>query len=268
MSETLAARAHTAFKRLEDYTLWFYGPPKVGKTSTALSLYGPGQTLLIATEKGYAALDVPAVVDVKSWQDFVAVKNALLENPGKYKAVIIDTIDRLHKLCQFYICKRHAMDYPSDMKVGKGWGLITNEFRKEVAPLTQEEFAVAFISHQTLERSDNPKASANSLKRIPAISGAPGGMVRELANFEFYMTVATKLPPGVTFDNQEQLDKVELLEHRVLLTRPTALAEVGGHFNFDEAQVDLGSSPLEGANNLRAAFERALARETNKLTNT
>lgn len=136
---------------LSDYIVLLYGIKKIGKTSMCQYFDNP---FFIMLEPGAKALPVYQTCDengkpriVKSWVEFKEwIK--LLEKDKKYKVIIIDTVDRLFKLCQKDVCKRLCITHPSEGEWGKGWEAVREEFEEWVlGRLLGMGKGVVFISH-------------------------------------------------------------------------------------------------------------------------
>jgi hypothetical protein len=116
-------------KTITDYSIFLYGPPKIGKTSF---IANEDKVLFIATEAGLNALSTYQVIP-SAWEDLLDIFSALGKNPDKYSAVAIDTIDNAYRLCSEYILKKYHVTHESDLAYGKGWTLVNNEFYRVIS---------------------------------------------------------------------------------------------------------------------------------------
>lgn len=134
-----------------DYTTLLYGVKKIGKTSMCQYF---DMAFFIMLEPGAKALSVYQTCDedgrprvVKTWAEFKQWV-VLLEKEKRFKTIIVDTVDRLFKLCERHVCQKLAISHPSEEEWGKGWGAIRDEFDEWVlGRLMGMGKGVVFISH-------------------------------------------------------------------------------------------------------------------------
>ena len=134
-----------------------YGAPKIGKTTfCATQLPKP---LIVATEKGYAAIPGVMAVDVTKWTQFKQIVKQL-ENPAareKYETVVIDTAVILNSLCEEYICQQNGVNSLSEIPYGKGYGLYEKELSNIFRKITMMGLGLVFITHQEIKINKNDK---------------------------------------------------------------------------------------------------------------
>ena len=83
---------HQVSRDLRGYSVFFYGEPKSGKTTTAAKF---PSSLLLAFEKGYSAIPGVMAQPINSWSEFRQVLRQLKSDAAKaaYATIIIDTAD-------------------------------------------------------------------------------------------------------------------------------------------------------------------------------
>lgn len=142
--------------------LWIllFGRPKIGKSTWASSF---PKAIFACAEEGHSALEVirVSIDDWKtdkspskdengvmrcSWYQFV---EELQSNRDAlpYRTCIVDTADRLYRICFDWMCKEKGIEHPADLKYGKGWDMIGNEFRIGVLRLRALRLGAVFVSH-------------------------------------------------------------------------------------------------------------------------
>lgn len=125
--------------------IWFiYGPPGIGK-STFVSKCK--DTLFLSTDQGLRFLNVYKR-PLASWQDFKKYIKLLRETkPKRYKAIAIDTIDIVFKMCRKYVLDKRGLEHQSDEQWGKAYDLVNTEFELTMAKLCNLPYGIFFISH-------------------------------------------------------------------------------------------------------------------------
>ena len=132
--DILGLKPHQVSRDLRGYSVFFYGEPKSGKTTTAAKF---PSSLLLAFEKGYSAIPGVMAQPINSWSEFRQVLRQLKSDAAKaaYATIIIDTADIAYDYVSKYICdnaKRpdggFGVDNIADIPFGKGYGLVSQEF--------------------------------------------------------------------------------------------------------------------------------------------
>ena len=95
-------KPHQVSRNLKGYSVFFYGEPKSGKTTTATKF---PNSLLLAFEKGYSTLANIMVDPINSWAEFRKVLRQLKDERSKemFETIIVDTADIAYDYCTKYI---------------------------------------------------------------------------------------------------------------------------------------------------------------------
>jgi hypothetical protein len=164
--------------------LLVYGPPGIGKTTLAASV-DADHTLLLATEPGTGGIEA-YVQPIRSWEEFLATGSALANDKHDFHTVAVDTADELFRFCQEHVMAQHHIAHPSDLEWGKGWQLLSDEFRLRVGRLCNLGLGVIFTSHS---KDEEVKQRVGSITRsVPTIAGQGG---KFLMGFVDYILFAT-----------------------------------------------------------------------------
>ena len=120
--------------------------PKSGKTTTASQF---PKSLLIAFEKGYAAIPGVMAMPVNSWADFLKVLRQLKDPRAKeqFETIIIDTADIAWDYCEQYVCSQAGVDTIGDIPFGAGYSKVAKEFDSKLRSVVQLDFGLVLISH-------------------------------------------------------------------------------------------------------------------------
>lgn len=148
-------KPHQVSRDLKGYSVFFYGEPKSGKTTTAARF---PKSLLLAFEKGYNTLAGVMANPINSWAEFRKVLRQLKDERSKemFSTIIVDTADIAYDYCTKYICdnaKRsdggYGVDKVSDIPYGQGYGMIEKEFDECLRSIVQMDYGLVLISHST-----------------------------------------------------------------------------------------------------------------------
>ena len=179
---------------IEGKKIMFTGSNDTGKTYQACHFPKP---LLIMTESGGSAVNVPKVDCTDKWSEFKDVVNDLCsrdkndDKKPRPSTVIIDTAENLVKLSEKAICNEFGVRDLSEI-TGKqnGYNLARNDFQMQINRLTAKGYTVIFICHEeTIEKEDEithekynyvqPKGTSNEKSSMR--------MLRDLVDFCIYL---------------------------------------------------------------------------------
>jgi len=137
---------------VEKNAWFFFGPPKIGKTTLASGW--PNCIFLVTSEKEVKRLKVPYIL-VNTHKKLVAAVDELVDNRRKYKdkyqTIVFDFVDAMYTNCQIHVCKKLGIDHQSEAAFGKGVDMIDNEFKKFVNKAIGSQYGCVFISHLILK---------------------------------------------------------------------------------------------------------------------
>lgn len=141
-----------------EYTGIFEAPEKFGKT--AFSALYPN-AILLAAEKGYMA-QVINKKDINNWSDFVKFVDLLAKNREQIgtsvQTIIIDTVDELYPMAAPYVVKRESINDQvaykklKDIPYGQGWGLVDEEFKRQIKRIISMGFTILYLTHSTVKQ--------------------------------------------------------------------------------------------------------------------
>ncbi len=153
-------------KDLAKYTMFLYGREKIGKTTLAAQF---PDALFLMCEPGARSLEIYRI-NVNNWVDFVdSIK--LLKTSPKFKTIIIDTVDLAFKYCTDYVCKKLAIQHPSEGEWGMAYGMIRDEFVLQLSTLAKMGRGVIFLSHAQEAGIKKLKGEAYSISPTLSKSG-------------------------------------------------------------------------------------------------
>lgn len=131
---------------LEKSAFMFFGPPKIGKSTTASGW--PNCVYLCTSKKEVKRIKKPFIL-VNTHKKLVEAVDYLIENKRRlgYQTIICDFLDAMWTNCVVYICKKLKIEHPSEAGYGKGVDMIDLEFKKIITQLIGSNYGCVFISH-------------------------------------------------------------------------------------------------------------------------
>ena len=194
--DLLSLTPHKVSRNLRGYSVFFYGEPKSGKTTTAAHF---PEALLLAFEKGYNAIPGIIAQPINSWSEFKQTLRELKKDEvkAKFSTIVIDTADIAYDYCTKYICdnaKRpdggFGVDSISDIGYGKGYGMVSTEFDEALRSIVQMDYGLVIISHATDKTFKNESGEEYN-QIVPTLDKRATNIVSRMADIIGYSRVVT-----------------------------------------------------------------------------
>lgn len=176
---------------LTQYKFAIYGIPGAGKSTLASKFPG---ALFVPTEPGLNYLEVHQITDddgnpkiCKNWTEFCQAIRIICATKHDFKTIVIDTVDNALEFCALHTLASRGVEHESDEGFGKGWNMITREFKKAINHLTNSGFGVVFISHEKTGQKET-----KGVKRIHtdmSLSNQGKTFINGLVDFVFFTYV-------------------------------------------------------------------------------
>lgn len=168
------------------YASLIYGRPGIGKTTWAASF---PDALLLSCErvsKGIECFDFNAENGgVRDWATMRAAVDLLEKEKGRFKTIVIDTIDAAYNHALAFACKRMGIAHPQDEGYGKGWDAVKAEFVGVMDRIWATGRGLVFISHA--KEAEIQSYSGEKYTRIqPTMSGQAYNFIKAKTDFVFY----------------------------------------------------------------------------------
>lgn len=175
---------HQVSRNMRGYSVFFYGEPKSGKTTTATKF--PNH-LLLAFEKGYNAIPGAMAQPINSWSEFRKVLRQLKdpEVQKKFETVVVDTADIAYDYCEKYICANHGVDAIGDIGYGKGYTLAGKEFDEALRSIVQMNYGLVLISH-AVDKTFTDEAGKEFNQIVPTLGSKPRNIVSRMCDIIGY----------------------------------------------------------------------------------
>jgi hypothetical protein len=174
------------------YSFLVYGREGIGK-STWLSSFP--DIIFVTAELGIKGLRVyewnHEHGGTTSWPIFLRLVEILETDPGRFKNVAVDTIDRLHDMCSDYICRQLGIARPGvDADGEKDWGAsyraINKEFTTTMDRILRAGLGLFMVSHvreTTVKQRSGPEYN----KMCASIADSPRRAIEAYSDFIFFL---------------------------------------------------------------------------------
>ena len=237
--DLLSIQPHQVSRDMRGYTVFLYGEPKSGKTTTATKF---PRHLLLAFEKGYNAIPGAMAQPINSWAEFRKVLTQLKDPKVKeqFETIIIDTVDIAYGYCEKYICANaprsdggFGVDSISDIPYGKGYSMVGQEFDESLRKIAQLDYGLVMISHGT-DKVFKDETGAEYNKIVPTLDKRAKNIVSRMVDLYGYSRIVT--------DDKGQ-------ESTKLFLRGTTRYEAGSRFKYTPDYIDFNYESLVNAIN-------------------
>lgn len=235
--DIFSIQPHQVSRNLRGYSIFFYGQPKSGKTTTAAKFE---KNLLLAFEKGYNAIPGVMAQPINNWAEFRKVLRQLKDSKAKdmFYTITIDTCDIAYDYCTKYICDNalrpdggYGVDSISDIPYGKGYGLVSKEFDECLRSIVMMDYGLILISHAT-DKVFKDEAGNQYNKIVPTLDKRANNIVARMADIIGYSRI-------VTDKDGNNLTK--------LFMRGTPRYEAGSRFKYTPDYIDFSYDNLVSA---------------------
>lgn len=213
------------------------GTNNVGKSYVSARLF-PGQTLWLATEKGYNAQGGLRPYDIESWGDFRdAVSQLTTRNKKKrekvramYKCVVVDVADKLPNLCNAYIISQYnekksakaqseggeftPITEIADIPFGGGYASLNKELDTQINKLALSGYCVVLIFHDEIRKIKDSRGKEYEFIVPKNTFSKAGNALKDIPDFMIYLE-----SQGVDDDGKPILSKGYCAQHKEFFAR-------------------------------------------------
>lgn len=245
----LNIQPHQVSRDMRGYSVFFYGEPKSGKTTTAVKF---PKHLLLAFEKGYNAIPGAMAQPINSWSEFKKVLRQLKdpEVHKQFETIIIDTADVAYDYCVKYVCDNapradggFGVDSVSDIPYGKGYGMVSKEFDDNLRSIVQMDYGLVMISH-SIDKTFTDEQGKEFNRIVPTLDRRAKNIVSRMVDIYGYAR-------GVTEADGTNVTK--------LFLRGTPRFEAGSRFKYTPDYIDFSYQNLVEA--VSEAIDRQMAED-------
>lgn len=247
--DIFSVKPHQVSRDMRGYSVFLYGEPKSGKTTTASHF---PKSFLLAFEKGYNAIPGIMAQPINNWSEFRKVLRQLKDPRAKemFETIIIDTADIAYDYCEKYICanaKRSdggfGVDSIADIPYGKGYGMVSKEFDECLRSIVMMDYGIVIISHAT-DKTFTDENGQQYNKIVPTLDKRANNIVARMCDIIGYSRIVT--------DDKGQ-------ESTKLFIRGTSRFEAGSRFKYTPDYIDFSYEGLVNA--IREAIDKQAAQD-------
>lgn len=226
-------KPHTISRDLKGYTIFIYGTPKSGKTTTAVKF---PKNLLFGFEKGYNAIPNIYVVPINSWSEALNYQNQLIKDATQvqkqldkdpncgaetqFSTITIDTADISFDLCEKYICNQNGVQSIGEIAYGAGWKMVEKEYDMFFRRFVNAGYGLVIISHDKVASIKDEKGQEYQ-KITSTLGSTPRKIVNRLCDIIGYIKPISEISK----------DGVENTKSYMFL-RGTSKWEAGSRFKY------------------------------------
>ena len=138
--------------------IFIYGPSGIGKTTLAASFPG---ALVLPAEDGAEQLDVARLPTPKTWAEALGFLDAVAAEPGEYRALVIDSVTALERLCFAFVAAVNGKPTVEAMGYGTGFPFVGTQwqlFLDKLDIIKCRGLAVVLIGHQAVVTYADPRS--------------------------------------------------------------------------------------------------------------
>ena len=239
-----------------------YGPPGVGKTSFAASI--PGRVFLIDDKEDgintlkaakLADADIPVLPPVKQWEDVLGVLRQLATAEHGYKALVIDTLGGLERLCHDFVCRNNFNGEWGEKGFagyGRGYEVALPEWRLMLNALDDcrgRGMSIMALTHSIVKPYKNPEAEDYD-RFVPDMHHKTWSLTHRWADMVLFMNYYVEVAKdGLRAKGRGGQD-------RVMYTEYHAAYEAKNRSGLP-SEIEMGDSGKQAWGNLKAALAEA-----------
>mgnify|MGYP003145964773 CR=1 FL=1 len=240
----------------------FYAPPGLGKTSLGAAIPNrvflvDDQELGIETLKASKRVDptTPVFPPASDWSSVLQMLTQLAEGDHAFKALVIDTLGGMERLCHQYVCQTHFngdwgekgfASYARGYEVAlPEWRLLLNAFDKVRAC----GISVVCLTHAVVRAHKNPLGEDFD-RFVPDVHGKTWNLTHRWADMVLFGNYYVEV------DTSGSRSKGRGGHDREMHTEWSAAFEAKNRHGLP-AEISMGTSGVDAWNNLKAAIAAA-----------
>lgn len=221
---------------IEETAFFFFGPPKIGKSTLASGF--EKAYFLVTSRKEVKKLKVPFTL-IDSWEATLEATKELLKSPTykkKYDFLVVDFVDQAYLNCTAKTCKDLKIKHVSEAGYGKGVDMVDFEFKQWINSLIASEYGIIFISH--VQTKEVIKQGGSFTKTTCTLPDRARKIILPLVSVIGYIDFVSQ--KTTTEDG-----KTKYRQKRVISFEPSEWLEAGDRDGYLPASMVLPDNPSE-----------------------
>ncbi len=241
-----------------------YGVPGIGKTS--LAAFIPGIVLAIAQdedginrlkEAGLVPEGVPVLPPVANWSDLLDMLEQLRTGEHNYKAIAIDALGSMERLCHEEVCRRDFNNDWTDkgfMGYMRGYETSLSEWRMFINALDklrdERRTSIMLLGHAKVSPFRNPEGPDYDRYNVD-VHNKTWALTHRWADMVLFANYEVAFAAG---ESTKKKAKAHGGQSRVIYTEHHAAYDAKNRHNLPD-EISMGSSGEEAYKNLAAAIK-------------
>ncbi len=172
-----------------------YGPEGIGKSSLAAQFPDP---IFIDTEGSTTELDVNRLPKPSSWTMLNQQVDWVKQQVGRFKTLVIDTVDWAEMQCTDFVCAQHNKKGVEDFGYGNGYVYVKEElgrFLNKLSDVIEVGINVVLTAHSQIVKFEQPDEMGSydryQLKLGKKTSSQTAPLVKEWADMVLFINYKT-----------------------------------------------------------------------------
>lgn len=172
-----------------------YGPEGIGKSSLAGQFPAP---IFIDTEGSTTEMNVDRLAKPTSWTMLKEQVQWVKQQMGRFKTLVIDTIDWAEMLCVDSVCAQHGKKGIEDFGYGNGYVYVKEEFGRFLnllSDLIESGIHIVLVAHAQIIKFEQPDEMGAydryQLKLGKKTSSQTAPLVKEWADMVLFINYKT-----------------------------------------------------------------------------
>ena len=219
-----------------------YGPEGIGKSSLASQFPNP---IYIDTEGSTTELNVDRLPKPSSWTMLNQQVEWVKQQGGRFKTLVIDTIDWAEMQCIESVCAQHGKKGVEDFGYGNGYVYVKEElgrFLNKLSDVVEAGIHVVLTAHAQIRKFEQPDEMGAydryELKLGKKTSSQTAPLVKEWADMVLFMNYKTY---SVATDDKGKKHKAQGGVRTIYTTHHPAWDAKNRHGLPNELPLEYGS---------------------------
>ena len=218
-----------------------YGPEGIGKSTFASQFPAP---LFIDVENGTSQLDVKRAPTPATWRDLLNTLDILIEDPGPFRTIVIDTADKAEQLLTEALLEENEVTTIEAIGGGYGKGYTALQERlyrdllRRLDRLIGKGINVTILAHAQMRKFESPEDPPYDRWELK-LSKKNSPLLKEWTDILMFTNYAVKV-----VEEKNKKVKAKGVAKRVMYFNHAPTHDAKNRFGLEDGQP-LGFEPLK-----------------------